>query len=357
MKPAFIADLEPDQPVTSYFLVWEKEIRLTRDSRPFLRLELGDRTGTIEARMWDNFEQAAPTFARDDFVKVQGRVELYRNQPQLVLERIRRAEDAEIDAADYFPHTAQDVEQLYIRLRQFAGEIADPWLQRLVASIIEDPELVPKLKRAPAAKMMHHAYLGGLLEHIVSLCELCNVVAARYPEVDRNLLLCGAILHDLGKVDELSYDRSLGYTIEGELLGHIALELALVRKKVEAIEGFPRELATVVEHLLLSHHGHYEFGSPRLPMVREAVLLHLLDDLDSKMGAMRASLESTLGEGAWTARTPALGRSLLRLDQYLRGGQSNVPDKSEDLGKTKAAGCAANGSPAQLPLGPHGERR
>ena len=319
MKPAYVADLEADQTITSFFLVCEKEIRATREGKAFLRLELGDRTGTVEARMWENFEEAAGSIERDDFVKVQARVELFRNKTQLALDRLRRAEAAEVDPADYFPHTAEDIEQLYAQLREYAASVGNVWLNRLLASVVEDPEIAPRLKRAPAAKRMHHAYLGGLLEHIVSLCGLCRAVAARYPEVDADLLLSGAILHDIGKIRELSYERSISYTTEGQLLGHIVLELELLTKKMDALEGFPADLKTLVQHLLISHHGQYAFGSPKQPMFREAVMLHYLDDLDSKMGAMRAAFASEKGEEEWTAWSASLERRLLRLDRFLRG--------------------------------------
>ncbi len=330
MKSAYVADLEADQTVTSFFLVCEKEVRATREGKPYLRLELGDRTGTLEARMWENFVEPAATFQRDDFVKVQARVESYRGKNQLAVDRLRKAELSEVDPADFFPHTAADIEQLYAQLCEVVAGVAQPWLKRLLESVVEDPEIVPKLKRAPAAKAMHHAYLGGLLEHIVSLCGLCRAAAAHYPEVDADLLLAGAVLHDIGKVDELSYDRSFGYTAEGQLLGHIAIELELVTKKIDAIEGFPRELKILVQHMLLSHHGRYDFGSPRLPMFREAVLLHYLDDLDSKMGAMRSSLASDKGEGEWTAWNAALERRLLRLDRY-RSAAENENEKDAPL--------------------------
>ncbi len=319
MKPAYVADLEADQAITSFFLVHEKEIRATREGKPYLRLELGDRTGTVEARMWENFEAAAGTIERDDFVKVQARVEVYRNRTQLALDRLRRADPGEVDPADYFPHTTEDVDKLYAQLREFVASVGNPWLQRLLESVVEDPEIVPKLKRAPAAKTMHHAYLGGLIEHVVSLCGLCRAVAGHYPETDADLLLAGAVLHDIGKIHELSYERSFNYTTEGQLLGHIVLELELITKKMDAIEGFPGELKTLVKHLLISHHGQYAFGSPKLPMFREAVMLHYLDDLDSKMGAMRATLASEKGEGDWSAWSAALERRLLRMDRYLRG--------------------------------------
>jgi 3'-5' exoribonuclease len=334
MKSAYVADLAPDTTVTSFFLVCEKELRSTREGKPFLRLELGDRSGTIEARMWENAEQALATFDRDDIVKVQARVESYRNKTQLSLDRVRRADPGEVDLADYFPHTTEDVEQLYRRLREHAAALSNPWLRRLVASIIEDPAVVPRLKRAPAAKMMHHAFLGGLLEHVVSLCDLCRAVAGHYRELDADLLLTGAMLHDVGKLDELCYERSIGYTTEGQLLGHIIIELEQVTKAMDAIDGFPAELKTLVKHLLISHHGEYEFGSPKLPMFREALVLHYLDDLDSKMGAARAVLGAEGGEGLWTSYSAALNRRLLRLDLFRAEGTSPVPVASSDAEKS-----------------------
>lgn len=329
MKPAFVADLAADQAVTSFFLVCDKEIRTGHSGKPYLRLELGDRTGTIEARMWENFEEPAANVARDDFVKVQARVEAYRGRNQLIVERIRRAEPTEVDAGDYFPHTAKDVEQLAARLREHVASVQDVWLRRLLASVVDDPEILPRLKCAPAAKTMHHAYLGGLLEHIVSLCELCRAITPHYPEVDADVVLAGAVLHDIGKIHELSYDRSLGYTTEGLLVGHILQEFELVTSKMDAIEGFPPPLRTIVQHLLASHHGRYEFGSPRLPMFPEAVMLHYLDDLDSKMGAMRATLARPEGEGEWSEWNAALGRRLLRLERFRAGTSAAAPAQQE----------------------------
>jgi 3'-5' exoribonuclease len=319
MKQPSVSNLEDSQTVTTYFLVCEKEIRATREGKTYLRIELGDATGRVEARMWDGFDRAAASFERDDFVKVQARVETYRNKHQLIIEKIRRADDSEIDPADFFAHTKENVEELYAQLLQIVASVGDPWLRQLLESVVCDPELVPRLKRAPAAKIMHHAYCGGLLEHVVSLCNLCRVVARHYSEVNTDLLLSGAVLHDVGKLRELSYERSFGYTDEGQLLGHILVEYELVSKKIDAIEGFPPELKILVQHMLVSHHGQYEFGSPKLPMFREALLLHYLDDLDSKMGAVRASLDAVEGEGNWTAFNGALARRILRADRFLAG--------------------------------------
>jgi 3'-5' exoribonuclease len=327
MKTPFVTDLNSEQSITTFFLVHEKEIRNTREGKAYLRLELGDRSGTIEARMWDQFESAVKDISRDDFVKVQARVEIYRNRPQLSLQQLRLAKPEEIDLADFLPQTKENVEKLYAQLQELAAAIVNPWLKQLVAAIISNPAIAVKYKRAPAAKVMHHAYLGGLLEHVLSLCGLAKLAAAHYPELDTDLLLTAAILHDVGKLDELCYERAIGYTVEGQLLGHIVMELETVSKAMDAIDGFPPRLKTVVQHLLISHHGQYDFGSPKLPMIREALVFHYLDDLDSKLAAVRAALAVDSGEPEWSAYSGALGRKFLRLDQFLKDFALTPPDK------------------------------
>jgi 3'-5' exoribonuclease len=318
MKTPFVTDLNSEQSITTFFLVREKEIRNTREGKPYLRLELGDRSGTIEARMWDQFDVAVRDIGRDDFVKVSARVEIYRNKPQLALQQLRLAKPEEVDLADFLPHTKEDVAMLYAQLLEYAGSIANPWLKKLVTGIISDPGIAAKYQRAPAAKVMHHAYLGGLLEHVIGLCGLAKQIAAHYPELDVDLLLTAAMLHDVGKLEELCYERAIGYTVEGQLLGHIVMELETVSKAMDAIEGFPPNLKAVVQHLLISHHGQYEFGSPKLPMVREALVFHYMDDLDSKVAAVRAALAVDSGEPEWSAYSGALGRKFLRLDEFLK---------------------------------------
>jgi 3'-5' exoribonuclease len=329
MKTSFVTDLLSEQNITSFFLVHEKEVRNTREGRAYLRLELGDRSGTIEARMWEQFEVAAKDISRDDFVKVQARVEVYRNKPQLSLVQVRLAKPEEIDLADYLPHT--DVEQMWAQLLAYAESIGNPWLKKLVLQIVADPDLARCYKRAPAAKVMHHAYLGGLLEHVISLCGMAKVVAGHYPELDVDLLLTAAILHDVGKLEELCYERAIGYTTPGQLLGHIVMELETVARAIDKIQGFPAALKTVVQHVLISHHGQYEFGSPKLPMIREAMVFHYLDDLDSKLAAVRTALATPSGDDEWSAYSSALGRKFLKLDEFL---------------KTQAAAGAAVAGPA-----------
>jgi 3'-5' exoribonuclease len=352
MKTAYVTDLLSEQSITSFFLVHEKELRNTREGRAYLRLELGDRSGTIEARMWDQFENVAKDINRDDFVKVQGRVELYRNRPQLAVQQVRLAKPEEIDLADYLPHTTADVEKMFAELRGYAESIANPWLKQLSLGMIADPEIARCYKRAPAAKVMHHAYIGGLLEHVISLCGMARRVATHYPELDVDLLLTAAILHDVGKLEELCYERAIGYTTPGQLLGHIVMELETVTRAIDKIPGFPAPLKTVVQHLLISHHGQYEFGSPKLPMIREAMVFHYLDDLDSKLAAVRVALASPSGDDEWSSYSAALGRKFLKLDEFLKGGTPEPPPSPEAKQATAAAANSAEPVPKPKPEAP-----
>ncbi|HTZ99106.1 MAG TPA: HD domain-containing protein [Candidatus Aquilonibacter sp.] len=319
MKSHFVTDLADGQLVASLFLVREKEVRTSqRTGTSWLHLELADRTGTIAAKMWENFATLAETFDCDDVVQVRGRVKLYNGRKELTLEQIIPALEQDYELGDFLPHTKYDVEKLYAEMRGAIGAMKNPWLKRLLESVVGDPSIAPRFKRAPAAMTMHHAYIGGLLEHVVSLIGLAKDVAAHYPQLDADLLLAGAVLHDIGKLDELRYTRAIDYSTEGRLLGHITIGVALVMEKRKAIPGFPEPLGVLVDHLILSHHGSYEFGSPALPQIPEALALHFIDDLDSKMAAMNATFESG-GAEMWTERNPALRRSLLRTKLFLNG--------------------------------------
>jgi 3'-5' exoribonuclease len=329
MKSPCVSELADGQMVSSFFLVREKEIRTSaRSGKSWLELSLGDRTGSIPAKMWDNFEAISKTFERDDVIRIRGRVKLYNGSKELTLEQIVPATEREYELGDFLPHTKCDVEKLYAELQAAVHGMKNPWLQKLVLSVVDDPEIAPRLKRAPAAMTMHHAYLGGLLEHVVSLMGLAAAVAAHYPELDPDLLLTGVVLHDIGKIEELRYARGIEYSDAGRLLGHISIGAVLVQEKCKAIAGFPGPLAVLVQHMILSHHGSYEFGSPSLPQIPEAVALNFIDDIDSKMAGMRRTLEQTSGGAAaelWTDRNPSLRRSLLRRDKFLANGAPKTP--------------------------------
>ncbi|MGA9964734.1 MAG: HD domain-containing protein, partial [Terriglobales bacterium] len=230
----------------------------------------------------------------------------------------RRLGDSEIDFSDYLPKTTKDIGELWQTLAAFVASFRNPHLKALVEAFMADPEIAEAYRNAPAAKTLHHAYIGGLLDHVVSLSRSCDLMCQNYPQINRDLLLTGAFLHDIGKIHELTYNRSFSYTTRGQLLGHMIIELEMLQAKLAAIPGFPPELKILVEHLIISHHGEYEFGSPKLPMFPEALMLHYLDNLDSKMESMRAHFEREAGsEGPWTGYNSSLSRPLLNSAKFL----------------------------------------
>ncbi len=326
MKATYVRDLQPNQMVTATFLVHSKEVRQKKSGDAYLSLVLGDRTGDLDAKMWDNVGEVVDTFGRDDFVKVKGLYSVYQNRPQLTIHKLQRADESEIVLADYFPASERDPDEMLADLRGIVARFENAHLKSLIEAILGDEEIARRFKRAPAAKMIHHAYLAGLLEHVLSLCHLCRVAAAHYRNIDLDLLLTGAVLHDIGKIYELNYERGFSYSTEGQLLGHIIIGLRIVEEKLRGLPDFPPRLRALVEHLVLSHHGRLEFGSPKLPLFPEAMLLHYLDDLDSKMECMRSLIEKDrLVEGEWTGYSQSLERTLLKKLRYLEGAQTVEP--------------------------------
>ena len=328
MKDFFICDCVrvENKIVTSSFVVASKQIKPKKSGEPYLALTLADRTGQLEAKMWDNVEEVLEAFEQDDFLKIKGLVNKYKNRFQLTIHKLRKLGESEIDFADYLPKTTKDVDELWRTLTAFVASIQNPYLKSLVQSFMDDPEIAAAYRNAPAAKTLHHAYIGGLLDHVVSLFRSCDLMCQNYPRLNRDLLFTGAFFHDIGKIHELTYNRSFSYTTKGQLLGHMIIELDMLRPKIASIPGFPDELKTLIEHLIISHHGQYEFGSPKLPMFPEALVLHYLDDLDSKMEAMRAQFEREgESESAWTSYNPSLGRPLLNSEKFLAPKKIPVP--------------------------------
>jgi 3'-5' exoribonuclease len=320
MKSPSVGTLPVNEPVTAHFLVLSKEIRQKKTGEPYLSLQLSDRTGDIEAKMWDNVAEVMDTFERDDFLKVKGIVQVYQNRSQFTIHKLRRLEDHEVDLADFFPSSERDPEEMFSELRGIVNGFTNRHLQTLVNSILNDEALAAMFKMAPAAKTIHHAFRSGLLEHVLSLCTLSRLTAAHYKTIDLDLLLTGAILHDIGKVEELSYARGFSYSADGQLLGHIILGLRLLHAKFEKLPDFPPKLRTLVEHLIVSHHGELEFGSPKVPIFAEAMLLHHLDNMDSKMDAVRGALQrDRVVDGEFTGWIAPLERVLLKKDKYLEG--------------------------------------
>ncbi len=317
MKSPYVAELQPNQLITATFLVQSKDIRQKKTGEPYLSLILGDRTGELDAKMWDNAEEVMETFGRNDFVKVRGLAQIHHNRLQLSIQRIQKVDERTVEFADFFPASRRDPEEMFLDLRAIFDSLVNPDLRALCARFLEDGEIAGRFKRAPAAKSMHHAYLGGLLEHVLSMSRLAMTLAAHYG-ADLDLLLTGVLLHDIGKIHELSYDRSFSYSTDGHLLGHIQIGLRMLDEKIRAVDGFPPKLRTLLEHMILSHHGQFEFGSPKAPMFPEALLLHHLDNLDSKMESMRYSLEKDRGfDGYWTSYNAALDRQVFKSQKYV----------------------------------------
>ena len=318
MKSPYVDTLVPNDSVTAHFLVLTKEIRQKKSGEPYLALHLADRSGEIEAKMWDNVAEVMDTFERDDFVKVKGLVQVYQNRSQFTVHRLRRLEEHEIDFADYFPCSEFDAEEMFAELQGTIAGFSNPHLKALLNLVFSDSELVTRYKTAPAAKNIHHACRGGLLEHVLSLTKLCKLLAGHYKGIDLDLLLTGAMLHDIGKVDELTYERSFGYSAEGQLLGHIVIGMRMVGEKIAQVPDFPPKLRTLLEHMIISHHGELAFGSPKVPLFAEAMMLHQLDNLDSKMEAMKNAIKrDNQVAGEFTGWVNSLERSLLRKDRYL----------------------------------------
>jgi 3'-5' exoribonuclease len=333
MKSPMCRDLAPGQSVEGLFLVQSKEVRQKRTGGPYLALSLMDRSGDIDAKMWDNVAVVMDLFERDDFIKVKGETQLFQNRLQLTVHSLQRVADTDVDLADFLPASRRDPQEMFAELEGIIAALKNPHLKALLENLFSDAEIAARYRRAPAAKGIHHAWLGGLLEHVLSLCALARAIAPNYPGIDEDLLMTGVIVHDIGKITELEYARSFAYSTEGGLLGHIQIGLRMVGDHLPA--GFPPKLRSLVEHMIVSHHGQLEFGSPKLPVFPEALLLHHLDNLDSKMAAMLATIERDRATpGLWTGYNAALERSILDKERYL----AEEPPKPEE--KAKAAGDA-----------------
>jgi 3'-5' exoribonuclease len=317
MKTPYVSELQENSTPSISLLVQSKEIRQKKTGEPYLSLTLSDKTGDIDAKMWDNVTEVLNIFERDDFVRVKGLVQIYHNRIQFVIHRLRPLTDKEVDFTDFFPASKHNPAVMWEEMRGHVNGISNPHIRGLLNAILDDEEIARRYRIAPAAKQIHHAFLSGLLEHVLSLCRLSKAVSPLYPFIDCDLMIAGCVLHDIGKIWELSYDRGFAYTAEGQLLGHMMIGLRIVADKLRALPDFPAPLRTLIEHIIISHHGQLDFGSPKLPQFPEALLFHYLDDLDSKMECSRALLERDQTPGNFTSFSHALERVMLRKAMYL----------------------------------------
>ncbi len=321
MARVFVKQMKPGDLIEDeIFMVASKDLRTTSQGSLYIHAILADRTGQVLARMWQATQGVFDAMPEGGFVRVRGRTENYKGNLQFIIDAVRPVEDKDIDLSEFLPRTDKDVEQMWARVLEILRMVKNEHLLALVGEFVRDDEFVASFKRAPAAVQLHHAYLGGLLEHTLNILELALVVTPRYPDVSQDLVLVGVFLHDIGKTAELSYKTSFGYTDEGQLIGHLVQACAWIDRRAEAAAAktakpFPPDLKAVLQHIVVAHHGTHEFGSPKLPAVPEAMLIHHLDNIDAKMNNMfRLIREDSNDQSDWTQFVRALETKIYKRD-------------------------------------------
>lgn len=297
MEKQTVQNLKDKDAVDAMFLVKEKNVGVGKNGRAFMVLQLGDSTGGIEGRLWDRVEELSKEFDLGDVIKVKGQVQLFQNRKQLIVHRLERVDSSEVNFEDFMPKASKDSEDMLVELIQLVRTMKNDYLRQLVLDTLEDPEIRPMVLRAPAAKSIHHAWIGGLLEHILSICKIMDFMGKHYPFLNRDLLLFGAIFHDIGKLWELSYDNGISYTDRGRLIGHMQIACELIDKKASRILGFTEELRDICKHIILSHHGKLEYGSPKRPKFLEAMVVAMVDDFDSKVATLKTIIDGERESG------------------------------------------------------------
>ncbi|MBW2638177.1 MAG: HD domain-containing protein [Deltaproteobacteria bacterium] len=299
-KSIYIKDIKPGERVSDTFLVSEKNMAVSQKGNSYLSLRLRDKTGDVDGRVWDHVDEMNRIFQKGDVIRIHSRAVSFRNVIQLSISEIQALDETEIDPSDYSPTSKLDTKEMYEALMGLIETVENPHLKNLLTSTFGDGETAEAFQTAPAAKGFHHSYIGGLLEHTLSVTRLIDHVARHYGKADRDLLITGGILHDIGKIVEFSYRKMIDYTDEGRLIGHIVLGLEMVNKKIDEIEDFPEDLALELRHILLSHHGVLEYGSPKRPKTVEALIVNYMDDLDAKVNAFREYIEDSDDGSNWT---------------------------------------------------------
>ncbi|MBC7962006.1 MAG: HD domain-containing protein [Steroidobacteraceae bacterium] len=302
MTKQYISDIKDRDSINSVFLVKDKVMAMAKNGKPYMNLRLMDKSGDIDGKIWDNVEAIDKQFDKDDFVCVRGKASVYLNKMQVVIAEISKIREEEVSLADFLPVSPRSIYEMRQELLDEVAAIGNPHLRGLMQAFLADESFMKQYCAAPAAKGMHHVYLGGLLEHSLALVKLANVIVPLYAGINKDLLITGALLHDVGKIHEMSFERAIDYTDAGKLLGHITIGVELVEDKIRLVEGFPRELSLLLKHMLLSHHGQYEYGSPKRPKTVEATILNYLDDMDSKINGIQTHIaKENVSSSRWTA--------------------------------------------------------
>lgn len=315
MEKQTVRNLKDKDNVDAPFLVKNKTVGVGKNGRAFMGLQLGDSTGAIDARVWDRVDELSQEFEVGDIIKVKGLVQLFQNRKQLIVHKLERVDAASVNFEDFIPSTDKNSEDMFVELLQLVRTMKNDFLRQLILDTLEDPEIKPMILKAPAAKSIHHAWLGGLLEHILSICKIMDFMGSHYPFLNRDLLLFGGIFHDIGKIWELSYDNGISYTDRGRLIGHMQIACELIDKKASRILGFTDELRDICKHIILSHHGRLEYGSPKRPKFMEAMVVAMIDDFDSKVATVRSIVDSERDSGEkWSRYNELFDRYFLLED-------------------------------------------
>lgn len=381
VRKTYVRDLRDKQPVHTVFKVTRKARATARSGKTFLVVGLGDRTGEVDARVFERVEALEPAFQAGDLVLVRGHVTHFQGRPQILLESVDRLDPEPIDPAEFevpapppapappppqahgsaaapvrptheAPRPASEAPRAVAQIRELVERVGDPHVKALLLAFLDDPLVAQRLPSAPAAKGIHHAQRGGLAEHILSVMRLGHRVAEHYPVLDRDLVTAGALLHDIGKLQELAWDGgNTRYTDEGRLVGHLVLTAQAIREKAARIPGFPPLLEAHVTHLVLAHHGHLEYGSPKVPMTLEAYVVHAIDSLDSRIDSWLDLMARDPGE-TWTEQTKLYERHLWKGPAPTARGRSPVEGRGRRAEKRKRPRGGAPSAPGAPPGAP-----
>jgi 3'-5' exoribonuclease len=318
MTRRYVNELSDNESVQEVFLATEKQIRPNRNGNLYIQVNLSDRTGTVGARLWNATDAMMEAFENNDYVRVEGTTQRFQGAIQMIAKKITRVNPESVDPEEFRRFSKVDTDKLFDRLKEMLRSLKDPQLVNLADCFLMDERFVADFRKAPAGVKVHHAYEGGLLEHVVTVMELAEKVAPFYPDMNPDMLVMGAFLHDVAKIEELSYDQEMAYTDSGQLLGHLVLAVELLDRKIveaEKLSGepFDEEMVVQLKHILLSHHGEYTNGSPKLPMTMEAMALYCLDTLDSKLAEFRRHILDDPNAGSpWTNYIPTLERKIYK---------------------------------------------
>jgi 3'-5' exoribonuclease len=316
MSRLFVSDIQPQMQVDEVYRIVDRQLRANRQGNLYLLLQLQDKTGTISAMRWNADERLVEKFPKGTFARFQAASQLHNGNLQLIVSQMQSVDSAQVPMEDFESSTRVDVDGLWQSVGNLLTRFQDETLKHVCLSFYEDPQVAEAMRIAPAGIKAHHAYPGGLLEHVVSLMKLALVIASHYDDIDGDMIVAGAFLHDIGKLEEMAFDGELNYTDSGQLLGHLIQGVQMIDRKVAILEATEVSLdrATILrlQHILVSHHGYLEHGSPRIPMTLEALAFHYLDEMDAKLSTARGMIETDRSKDPWTPFNPTLGRKIFK---------------------------------------------